>query len=66
MDTRRKIYVVAIDYNDPSLASTDVQLIQDKQKRSRYSSVIITLAQRHPSAITSIEEHHALFNQGLP
>ena len=55
IDTRRKIYVVAIDNEEPSLASTSVQLIQYKQKCAISSSVMITLSWRHTSAIASLE-----------
>ena len=32
MDSRRNIYVVAIDNEDPLIASSAVQLLRDKQK----------------------------------
>ena len=52
--------------HEPSVASTVVQLIRDKQKRAISSSVTITLDQRHPSTLTSLEENRAFFDQGLP
>ena len=52
--------------HEPSVASTAVQLIRDKQKRARSSSVTNTLARRHLSIITSLEENRAFFDQGRP
>ena len=63
MYTRRTIYVASIFNDEPALVKTDVQVLPDKQKRARSSSVMITLSQRHPSALTSLEEQRALFDQ---
>ena len=52
--------------HEPSVASTAVQLIRDKKKRARSSSVTITLACIHPSTLTSLEENRAFFDQGRP
>ena len=62
----RNIYVVSIYNKDHSLTSSAVQLIRGKQKRDISSSVMITLAQRYPSTLTSLEEHLALFDQAPP
>ena len=64
MDALRNIYIVSLNNDDTSLASTAVQLIRDKQKRAISSSVILTLAQRHPYALTSLEKIRAIFEQG--
>ena len=66
MDTCQNIYVVSIDVEEPSLASTSVQLLQDKQKLARSSSIILAHAWRYSSALTSLEENRALFDQGHP
>ena len=63
MDDHENIYVVSIDNEDPSLASTAIQLLPDKQKRYRSSSVMLTLSERHPYKLTTLEEHFALFEQ---
>ena len=55
MDNLSNNYVIAIDNEDPSLDTTDVQRIQDKQKGSISSSVIITDTQQRPSALTSLK-----------
>ena len=57
--------MVAIDNEDPSLAFSAVQLLQDKNK-SISSSVMLTLYRAHSSAIISLEEHCAFFDQGRP
>ena len=66
INTHRNIYVLSIDNEDPSLASTDVQLIQDKQKCTISFSVTLTLNPRHKSALPSFEEHLSLFDQVRP
>ena len=66
INTHRNIYVLSIDNEDPSLASTDVQLLQDKQKCTIYFSVTITLDPIYTSALTSLEEHLSLFDQVRP
>ena len=43
MDTRKNIYVVDIDTKDPSLPSTAIQLLRDKEKLAISSSVSLTL-----------------------
>ena len=63
MGTFPNNYVLAIDNEENDLTTTAVQLICDKQKRAKSSSVTITLAWRRPSALTSIEEYHAFFDQ---
>ena len=63
MDSRRKIYVVSIDNEHPSLAYYDVQLLRDKQKRAISAYMIFTLDRRHPYELTSLEEHRAFFDQ---
>ena len=64
MYNRHNIYLVAVVNKDPNLSTIDVQLLTDKKKRSRYSSVKITLSLRCPSALTSLKEHRAFFDQG--
>ena len=55
MDAHRNIYMLVIDNKEPLLASTAVQLLWYKQKRARYSYVLLTLAHRHPSLINYLE-----------
>ena len=66
INTYRNIYVVSIENEDPSLTTTVIQLLQDKQKCARSSLVLITLAWRRLSALTSLEEQRALFDQSRP
>ena len=66
MDTLQNIYVVAIDNEEPAIATTAVQLLQDKQKCVRSSSVMTTIDWQRPYVITYFEEHRALFDQGCP
>ena len=66
MNTCRNSYVVAIDNEYPSLAYSSVQLLCDKQKRSRSSSVRLTLDRSHLSTLTSLEEHCTFFDQCGP
>ena len=63
MYTHRTIYVVSIDNEEIALSRTAVHLIRDKQKRAGSSSAKVTLAQKRPSALTSLDKHHALFDQ---
>ena len=65
MDTCCNIYMLAICNKEPVLATTAIQSLQDKKKLARSSSIMIALAQRHPSGLTSFEEHHAFFDQVL-
>ena len=55
MNTHRNIYLVSIYNEDPSLASSSLQLIWDKQKQAISASVVITLARKNPYALTSLE-----------
>ena len=64
MDNRKNIYIVYIYNEEPSRASTSFQLLRYKQKRSRPSSVMLTLSRRHPYSTTSLEEHRAFVDQG--
>ena len=66
MDARRNIYVVSTDNEYPSLAYPDVQLLRDKQKGSRSSYIMLTLALRHTYSLTSLEKYHAFFDQCRP
>ena len=62
IDSFRKVYVVSVENEDTSLASSAVQLLRDK-KRAISSDVILTLAWMHPYALISLEENCALFEQ---
>ena len=66
MDSHRNIYVVVIDNKLYSLTCSDAQLLCYKQKRARFASLILPLAWGHPYELTFLEEHHALFDQGIP
>ena len=66
MNARRNVYVVAIYNENPSLSSSDVQILWDKQKRARSSSVVISLFRRYPSALPSLDKHRAFFDQVIP
>ena len=63
MDARINLYVLAIDNEDPSLESTDVQIIQDRKRLARSSSKMLALARMHPSVLTPLEEHRSFFDQ---
>ena len=61
MDNHQNIYILPIEYEEHPLASSSIQIIQVKQKIARYSSVMLTLVQRHSSALTFLEEHRIFF-----
>ena len=63
MDNFWNIYVASIENIEPSIASSSIQLIWDKQKRARSSSAMPNLARRHPYALKSLEVHRALFDK---
>ena len=58
--------MVAIENDEPYLASTSVQIIWGKQKRAISSSVTISFDQKHPSVLNSLEEHRVFFGQCRP
>ena len=62
--TRCKIYMLAIDNEEPALSITALQILWDKQQRGISSSGKITPYRWRPSVITSLEGHCALFDQG--
>ena len=66
MDTRQKIYVTAIGNEDSVHAKTAVCILWDRKKYARSSCLNITLSQRHPSALTSLEGHQAFLGQFHP
>ena len=66
MDTLRNIYVVEIDNEETDFATTNVHILGYKKKRAISSSINITLSPKHPSALTSLEEHCDFFDQGRP
>ena len=63
MDFHRNFCVVYIDNEDNSLQYYASQILRDKQKRSRSSSLTLTLDWRHSYTLNSLEEHRAFFDQ---
>ena len=55
VDAFRNIYVLSVYNKEPSLASTDAQLIQYRKEKSRLSYVMLTLACRPTYVLASLE-----------
>ena len=66
IDACKDVHIMAVNSQEPALVTSAVQLLKEHQKHARTSPDHLALARCRPSAITSLQEHHAFFDQDQP